>query len=223
MLKGISGYRNLIIGDNYDIQDDVILGSSHDGQVIIGDNALIRSGSIIYSNVKIGNRFRTGHRVLVRENSEIGDDVLIGTNSVIDGNCKLGNNISVQTGAYITAYTTIEDNVFVGPRVVTTNDKYMSYGAKLTGPTIKRGARIGANATILPAVVIGEGAVVGSGSVVTKNVPTGAMVIGNPAKIIGWVCRCGTKLTFGSDGLAQCSECGAEYEKLGQSKITRKG
>jgi acetyltransferase-like isoleucine patch superfamily enzyme len=184
MLRDISKYSGLTIGSNYVIQDDVILGNSDNGKIIIGDNALIRSGSIIYSDVKIGNNFRTGHGVLIRENTEIGDDVLIGTNSVIDGNSKLGNNVSVQTAAYITAYTTIEDNVFIGPRVVTANDKYMVTGAKLRGPTIKKGARIGANATILPGIVIGERAIVGSGSVVTKDVAAGTTVVGNPARLI---------------------------------------
>jgi acetyltransferase-like isoleucine patch superfamily enzyme len=184
VIENISKRIAVVRGVNCIIQDNVILGNSEDGIVIIGDNALIRSGSIIYSNVKIGNGLRTGHSVLVRENSEIGDNVLIGTNSVLDGHCKVGNNVSVQTDAYITAYTTIEDDVFIGPRVVTTNDKFMFYGAKLTGPTIKKGARIGANATLLPGVVIGEGAVVGSGAVVTKDVPAGATVVGNPARIL---------------------------------------
>lgn len=184
MLKNPALTGNLIIGDNYVIQDYVILGNTNDGKVIIGDNALIRSGSIIYSNVKIGNNFKTGHRILIRENTEIGDDVMIGTDSVLDGNCKLGNNISIQTNAYITAYTTVEDNVFIGPHAVTANDKYMLRGAKLIGPTIKKGARIGANAVILPGVVIGEGAIVGSGSVVTSDVPDGSKVAGNPAKAI---------------------------------------
>jgi acetyltransferase-like isoleucine patch superfamily enzyme len=184
MLKAIAKPENVILGSDYIIQDNVVLGGSGEGQVTIGDNALIRSGSIIYPDVKIGNNFRTGHKVLVREHSEIGNNVLIGTNSVIDGNCKLGNNISIQTDAYITAYTTIEDDVFIGPRVVTTNDKYMFYGAKLKGPTIKKGARIGANSTILPGVVIGEGAIVGSGSVVTRDVPAGKTVVGNPARAI---------------------------------------
>lgn len=159
----------------------MILGNSEDGSLVIGDDALIRSGSIIYSNVRIGNGLRTGHGILIRENSDIGDNVLIGTNSVLDGNCSVGSNVSVQTNAYITAYTTIEDDVFIGPFVVTTNDKYMYYGAELIGPTIKKGARIGANAIILPGVVIGEGAIVGSGSVVTKDIPAGAIVVGNPA------------------------------------------
>jgi acetyltransferase-like isoleucine patch superfamily enzyme len=152
--------------------------------VSIGDNALIRSGSIIYSNVKIGNGLKTGHNVLIRENSIIGDNVLIGTNSTLDGNCKIGNSVSVQTGAYITIGTTIEDEVFIGPRAVTTNDKYMFYGAKLIGPTIKRKAKIGANATLLPGIVIGEGAVIGSGAVVTRDVPAGTTVVGNPARIL---------------------------------------
>jgi acetyltransferase-like isoleucine patch superfamily enzyme len=166
------------------IQENVILGSAEDGELVIGDNALIRSGSVIYSAVRIGHNFKTGHGVLVREDSLLGDNVLIGSHSVVDGHCTLGNNVSIQTNAYITAYTTIEDDVFIGPRVVTTNDKYMLAGARLIGPTIKKGARIGANATLLPGVVIGAGAVVGSGSVVTRDVPAGATVVGNPAHLI---------------------------------------
>lgn len=175
---------NLTIGKDHLIQDNVIIGHHGKGQVAIGDNALIRSGTIIYSNVKIGSGFKTGHNALIRENCEIGDNVLLGTNSVIDGSCKLGSNISIQTAVYITTYTTIEDNVFIGPRVVTTNDKYMHYGDKLIGPTIKKGARIGANAILLPGVIIGEGAVVGSGAVVTKDVPPGVTVVGNPARVL---------------------------------------
>ncbi len=170
------------IGKDPVIQENVSLGNAEDGLLVIGDNALIRSGAIIYSAVKIGNNLRTGHRVLIREKTEIGDNVLVGTDSVIDGNCRLGNNISIQTNAYITAFSTIEDDVFIGPRVVTTNDKYMTYGAKLIGAIIKRGARIGANATLLPGVVIGEGAIIGSGAVVTANVPAGAVMVGNPAR-----------------------------------------
>ncbi|MDP2730369.1 MAG: nucleotide sugar dehydrogenase [Dehalococcoidales bacterium] len=181
-INAIIRSEHIQLGSGYEIQDNVILGSSADGQLIIGDNAFIRSGSVIYSGVKIGNNFKTGHGILIREDTEIGDNVLVGTDSVIDGHCKLGNNVSIQTDAYITAFTTIEDDVFIGPRVVTTNDKYMAYGNRLIGPTIKKGARIGANATILPGIQIGEDAIVGSGSVVTRDVPPGAMVAGNPAR-----------------------------------------
>ena len=172
------------LGSGSVVEDNVVLGHREDGILTIGENSLIRSGTVIYSNVKIGNNFKTGHHVLVRENTEIGDNVLIGTNSVVDGNCKIGNNISVQTGVYVTAYTTLEDDVFMGPYSVTTNDKYMQVGAKLKGPLIKKGARIGANATILPAIIIGEQAVVGSGAVVTHDVPSKTTVVGNPARQI---------------------------------------
>ncbi len=182
--------RNLIrhgkvnLGTGAVIDDGVVLGHREDGIVTIGDNARIRSGTVIYSDVKIGDNFRTGHNVLIREKTEIGDNSLAGTNTVIDGTCKIGSNVSLQTGVYVTVNTIIEDNVFMGPCSVTTNDKYMLAGAELKGPTIKKGARIGANATILPGIIVGEGAVIGSGSVVTKNVAAHAVVAGNPAREI---------------------------------------
>jgi acetyltransferase-like isoleucine patch superfamily enzyme len=145
---------------------------------------VIRSGTIIYSGVTIGINFRTGHNALIREETVIGNNVLVGTGVVIDGHCTIGNNVSLQTGAYVTAYTVLEDDVFMGPYSVTTNDKHMQAGAPLKGPTLKRGARIGANAVILPGSVIGEGAVVGAGAVVTKDVPAGVTVVGNPAREI---------------------------------------
>ena len=185
--KNVIFYGDVEIGENAIIQDIVILGNSDDGKIVIGNNAIIRSGTNIYSNVKIGKDFKTGHNVFIRENTEIGDDVLIGTNSVIDGNCKIGDRVRVQTNAYITAYTIIEDDVFMGPCSVTTNDKYMKYGdeVELKGPIIKRGAKIGANSTILPGVEIGENAIIGAGSVVTRNVKSDEVVIGIPAKRLG--------------------------------------
>ena len=144
------------LGEGSIIQENVIIGSE-EGTVIIGDEA------VIYSQVRVGDRFRTSHYVLIREKTTIGDDVLIGTNSVVDGSCTIGGRVSVQTGVYITTNTTLEDDVFMGPCSVTTNDKYMVRGAELVGPVIKKGARIGANAVILPGVVVGEGAVVGAG------------------------------------------------------------
>jgi len=177
-------HGKVILGENALIGDNVILGHKEDGLLEIGENAVIRSGSIIYSGTKIGKNFRTGHNILVRENTVIGDNVLIGTNSVVENQVKIGNNVSIQTNVYITTNTVLEDNVFMGPCSVTANDKYMQAGAKLIGPTIKKGARIGANATLLPGIVVGEDAVVGSATVVTKNVPPGATVVGNPARIL---------------------------------------
>jgi len=169
------------IGGGAIIDDGVVLGHQDGGKLVIGPGARIRSGTIIYSGVTIGDNFKTGHHALIREDTVIGDDVLAGTGVVIDGHCRIGNNVSMQTNAYVTANTVLEDDVFMGPCSVTTNDKYMVQGAELTGATIKKGARIGANATVLPGIIVGECAVVGAGAVVTKNVGAGETVVGTPA------------------------------------------
>jgi acetyltransferase-like isoleucine patch superfamily enzyme len=172
------------IGEGTVVQENVTLGSAGDGELSIGRNCTIRSGTVVYSGVKIGDSFRTGHNVLIRENTTIGTGVLVGTNSVVDGDCTIGNKVSIQTGVYVTRYTVIEDGVFLGPCSVTTNDKYMRYGATLKGPVIKEGARIGANATIMPGITVGPGAIVGAGSVVTRDVPPYKVVMGVPAKVV---------------------------------------
>jgi len=151
--------------------------------VILGENVLLRSNDVIYSGVKIGDNVRFGHNVMIRENVEIGEDSLIGTDTIVDGGVAIGRRVSIQTGVYICANSVIEDFVFLGPRCVFTNDKYpMQKRTELKGPVVKRGASIGANATILPGVIIGEGAVVGSGSVVTSSVKQKIVVAGVPAK-----------------------------------------
>jgi len=180
--EGVILHGKANIGEGTEIQDNVILGSSEDGELSIGKDCVIRSGSVIYSRVNIGDKFRSGHNILIRENTEIGDSVLVGTNTVIDGDCRIGNNVSIQTGVYIARYTIIEDGVFMGPLSVTTNDKYMQYGVELKGPVIKKGAKIGANATILSDVSVGESAVVGAGAIVTKDVKPNEIVIGIPAR-----------------------------------------
>ncbi len=170
------------IGQQATVEDYVVLGSREDGELSIGDSCIVRSGTVIYSGVRIGDNFRSGHNVLIRESTEIGSNVLVGTNSVLDGDCQVGNNVSIQTGAYVTRYTVIEDGVFLGPHCVTTNDKYMEYGRELKGPVIRRNARIGANAIIFPGITIGENAIVGAGAVVNKNVLPEDTVVGNPAR-----------------------------------------
>jgi perosamine synthetase len=170
------------IGKGTVVEGNVVLGHRDDGVLTIGEDSRIRSGSIIYSDVIIGKGLKTGHNVLIREATQVGDDVLVGTNTVVDGHCRIGNRVVMQTNVYVTAHTVVEDGVFLGPCSVTTNDKYMEYGAKLAGATIKRGARIGANSTILPGITVGEKAVIGSGTVVTKDVPDGAVMVGNPAR-----------------------------------------
>lgn len=175
----------ITIGAENQIEKGVILGTGKIKKpLVIGPYAFIRSGTVLYYGIKIGEHFMTGHNVIIREGTTIGNNVLIGTASVIDGQCIIGNNVKIQTGAYITRGIIIQDNVFIGPCIVTTNDKNMEYrdDTPLKGSTILQGARIGANVTILPGVVIGKNAVVGAGSVVTKDVPDNVTVYGNPAR-----------------------------------------
>ncbi len=150
----------------------------------IGANAVIRPNTTIYTDVEIGNNFRTGHNVLIRENTSIGDDVLIGTNTILDGRTIIGNNVSIQGNVYIPLNVTVEDYVFIGPCAVLTNDKYpIRIKSDLRGPTLRRGASVGANSTILPGMEIGEGAMVAAGALVTRDVPAWKLAIGFPAKI----------------------------------------
>ena len=127
------------------------------------------------------------YRLLSEPLDEIGDEVSVGTLSVIEHHVKIGNRVRIHTQVFVPEYTIIEDDAWLGPNVVITNAKYpLSPGVKETlgGPIIMKGAKIGANATILPGIVIGKNALVGAGSVVTKDVPENAVVVGNPAKVI---------------------------------------
>lgn len=148
----------------------------------IGHHAILRSGTIIYCDVIIGNNFQSGHNTLIREKTRIGDRTAIGTATIVDGNTRIGNDVSLQSMIYIPTNTTIGDHVFIGPNAVLTNDRYPP-SESLTGPIIKTGAAIGANATILPGVTIGEGAFIAAGSIVTRDVPNHMMAIGTPARI----------------------------------------
>jgi acetyltransferase-like isoleucine patch superfamily enzyme len=149
----------------------------------LGDDVTIRGGTIIYADVIAGDRLQTGHHALVREQTELGDDVLVGTGVVIDGATAIGSNVSLQTGGYVPSNTTIGSNVFVGPRAVLTNDPYpLRQDVELSGPTLADNVSIGANATLLPGVHIGEGAFVAAGAVVTDDVPADTLAVGNPAR-----------------------------------------
>ncbi|MEA1865737.1 MAG: acyltransferase [Euryarchaeota archaeon] len=175
------------IGVNSRIGKFVLLGedpADSDTTLTIGDNAVIRSHSVIYRDIVIGNDLRTGHNVLIREGTRIGDNVLVGTGTVIDGHTSIGSHVSIQSRAYIPTNTVIGDYVFIGPCAVLTNDKYpIRKDYELCGPTLSRGASVGANAVILPGVKIGEGAMVAAGACVTRDVPDWKLAIGFPAEI----------------------------------------
>jgi acetyltransferase-like isoleucine patch superfamily enzyme len=153
--------------------------------VSIGDDAVIRPGTTFYCEVVAGNGLRTGHNALVREQTIIGNSTLVGTNAVIDGNCVIGSHVSIQSNVYIPTNTVVEDNVFLGPCCVLANDKYpVRKPYPLKGPVLRKGVSIGANATILPGVEIGESAMVAAGALVTKDVPAWKLAIGCPAKFV---------------------------------------
>jgi len=150
----------------------------------IGKNAILRSGTIIYCEVSIGDEFQTGHNVIIRESTCIGNRVAIGTATVIEGHTVIGDDVKLQSMVYIPTETYIGNRVFIGPNTVLTNDRYPPRNIDgLKGPRLMDGAAIGANVTILPGVSIGEGALVAAGSVVTRNVPDRMLAIGSPARI----------------------------------------
>lgn len=151
----------------------------------IGTNCTIRAGSIIYSEVIIGDNCQTGHNVLIREKTQIGKNSLVGTNCVIDGNVTIGNDVSIQTGVYIPLFCTIGNSVFMGPYCKLTNDKYMKRkDFQLKGANVEEFVSIGANAVILPGITLKKGTIVGAGAVVVKDTGENDVVIGNPAKLL---------------------------------------
>jgi acetyltransferase-like isoleucine patch superfamily enzyme len=176
------------------VEDHVVVGVGP-GPVSMGPGTVLRAGTIVYGGVRAGRGLRTGHHAVIRSGTSIGDDCVVGTNVVVDGNCVLGDRVKLQSNAYIPTNTRIESDVFVGPAAVLTNDKPMAAytrgiyprSRELVGPTLRRGARIGANATILAEIEVGQDAVVGAGAVVTHDVAAGTIVVGVPARPFGAV------------------------------------
>jgi len=186
-------HPNVIIGENCVIEDFVIIGVPPKGfvpgelETFIGDNAVIRSHTVIYAGNRIGNNFQTGNKANIRELNDIGNDISIGTLSVIEHHVKIRDGVRIHTQIFIPEYCTLEEGCWIGPNVVLTNAKYPKspdVKEELEGVHIMRNAKIGANATVLPGIIIGKNVLVGAGSVVTKDVKEGTVVAGNPAKII---------------------------------------
>ncbi|WP_253737451.1 acyltransferase [Halohasta salina] len=171
------------LGEGCEVGPDVSLGAASEGDPpTIGRESTIRSGTIIYPDVTVGDRLSTGHNVLIREETTIGDDVTVGTNTVIDGASTIGSGVSMQTGVYVPRETTIGDDVFLGPHAVLTNDPYpIRQDVDLAGPILEAGVSVGANATLLPDVAVGEGSFVAAGAVVTEDVPPNRLAVGAPA------------------------------------------
>ncbi len=186
-------YPNVSLGEGAMIEEYVIVGRPPRGAgrgehaTEIGPGSVIRSHTVIYAGNVIGARFQTGHAAMIREFNRIGDDVSVGTHSIIEHHVTIGNCVRIHSNVFIPEYSILEDGAWVGPNAVFTNASYpLSVDAKasLKGPRLLAGAKIGANATLLPDVTIGRNALVGAGSVVVRDVPDGKVVVGNPARII---------------------------------------
>jgi acetyltransferase-like isoleucine patch superfamily enzyme len=148
----------------------------------LGAHARVRTNSVVYACTTIGDHLETGHNVVIREENRIGNHLSVWNNTVVDYGCVIGHNVKIHSNCYIAQFTTIEDDVFIAPGVSIANDPHPLCTLCMRGPTLKKGCRIGVNCTILSHLTIGEGALVGAGSVVTRDVPPGAVVYGNPAR-----------------------------------------
>jgi acetyltransferase-like isoleucine patch superfamily enzyme len=151
----------------------------------LGEGARLRSGTVLYAGSVIGARFQTGHNVVVREDNHLDDDVSVWSNTVIDYGCRIGRGAKIHCHCYVAQFTVLGEDVFFAPGVSVANDLYPgdpSSARLMRGPEIGAGAQIGVNVTILPFVKIGAGALVGSGSVVTRDIPPDCVAYGNPAR-----------------------------------------
>jgi acetyltransferase-like isoleucine patch superfamily enzyme len=152
----------------------------------IGDRCHLRAYTIVYADTLLGDNTQTGVRALIRPFTTTGVRCVIGTTAVIEGRVTLGDDVVLQTGVFIPTHTLIGDRVFIGPHAVLTNDRYplrKRHDYKATGPTLEEDVTIGANATIMPGLTIGRGAMIAAGAVVTKHVPAWTMAVGAPARL----------------------------------------
>ncbi len=187
------------IGNNIRIDDNTVIGKQPMRAVnsifkdekelppaVIGEGCLIGAAVIIYCGCEIGEKTLIADLATVRENVTIGSKTIIGRGTAVENFCKVGSNCKLETNVYLTAYSEVEDNVFIAPGVVTSNDNFAARSKErynhFKGVTVKKGGRIGAQATILPGKIIHEDSFVAAGSVVTKDVEKETIVAGTPAR-----------------------------------------
>ena len=179
--------------------------------------------AIIDANSSIGEGTKIWHFSHIMANCKIGEGCNIGQNVVISPEVELGNNVKVQNNVSIYTGVTCEDDVFLGPSMVFTNvinpRSHVNRRGQYAKTIVRKGASIGANATIVCGHEIGEFAFIGAGAVVTKEVLPYALVVGNPARQIGWMSKFGHKLIFDEHGLANCPESGEKYQ-LNENKLS---
>ena len=186
------------------------------------ENLTIHSTAEVSPKAKLGNGTRIWHSVQVREGVTIGQNCIIGKDAYIDFDVKIGDNVKIQNSALVYHGAIIEDGVFIGPQVCLTNDRFtraITPDGSLkgnddweVGPILVRfGASLGAGSLILPNVTIGRFALVGAGAVVSRDVPDHGLAVGNPARLVGYVCHCGRKMKQ-QDNTWHCSLCDWAFE-----------
>ncbi len=190
-------HAGTVIGDNCSIGDHAVLGkrprlaphSTAHGEILplrIAPGVSVGSGAVVFAGAHLAAHAIIGDQSFVRERTSIGARTVIGRGSVVDNDVQIGARVRVQTNVYLTAFSIVEDDVFVGPGVITTNDDTMArHGpdAATPGATLRRACRVGGGAVLTPGVEVGEEAFVAAGSVVTRDVPARALVMGVPARI----------------------------------------
>ena len=197
----------------------------------IHSTAIVHPSAEVSPDASIGRGVRIWHQAQVREGATIGDKCIIGK-AYVDFGVGIGANSKLQNGVFVYHGATIEEGVFLGPGVILTNDRIpravnvdgsqkRDSDWQVSSTRIKRGASVGAQAVILPGVTIGEYAMVGAGSVVTRNVPPHGLVYGNPARLHGYVCCCGAALSQSAESLWSCPECQQRYRQEGAQQTMR--
>jgi acetyltransferase-like isoleucine patch superfamily enzyme len=182
-------YPNVILAEDVVVEDFCVIGLPFEGmldqETTIDQGGVIRSGTYIYAGNHIGKNFQTGNKANIRELNQIGNGVSIGSLSVVEHHVKIGDNVRIHSQAFVPEYTILEDECWIGPNVVITNARYPKHPNvknDLIGVHVMKGAKIGANSTLLPGVVVGNNALIGAGSVVTKDVSKCIIAAGSPAR-----------------------------------------